>query len=368
MLASLETAPSVVTIMREFPTSASSFINSFHEATIDDIATTRRSRVETLGPSLLSFTFPPDQESIAQHSDPAHDYFQLMQLSDEMYVSASYFAANAAYHHIADLRSIIGLVVGPSFFATTPAGDMVSTEEDCTAYLFSVPSNEKQEFKNNVQVDRKGICIYFDREQIEPALGVSIESMPESLKRFCHDSASSCMIMPFTLPYSATVVANDLLSSPAEGAFRYRQISTAANYLLLQMLQALSNLDAVVDPYEDRLARARRLLTEDFQSRYTLETLAREVGMGRTKLAAEFRKKYGVTATELRREAKLSEALRLIRQTTKSLALISDELGFSSQNNFSSAFKTRFQVTPRDARQQWIEDDRGLSRSNDLKT
>ncbi len=208
-----------------------------------------------------------------------------------------------------------------------------------------------------MNVDRKGICIYFDRDQIEPALGVDMESFPQSLRKFYEDSQDNCMLMKFSLPYSATVVARDLLYSPAEVAFRYRQISTAANYLLLQMLQALSSLDTNVDPYEERLDRARRFLMEDFQSRHTLESLAKEVGIGKTKFTEEFRKKYGVTATEFRREARLTEALRLIRQTNKPFSIIADETGFSSQNNFSSAFKARFSMTPRDARQQWVGTD-----------
>ena len=307
---------------------------------------------------MLSYDFPARQSIItAQQPDrlPESDYIQLAQLSDELYANASYFAARSEYQHVAILKNVMGFVVGPSFHTHTPAGEMASGEDDSIAYLFSVPCGETEEFTHNINVDRKGICIYFDRDQIEPSLGINFENFPQSLVNFYESSQNRSMFLPFNLPYSASVVARDLLVAPARGPLRYRQISTAANYLLLQMLQALSEIDDVIDPYEERLERARRLLMTDFQSKYTLDSLAKEVGLGKTTLASEFREKYGVTATALRREARLQEALRLIRQTNKSLSIVAEEVGFSSQNNFSTAFKERFRVTPREARQRWLE-------------
>ncbi len=132
--------------MRDFPTSASSFMNDFHHATMDDIASIKSGKLETQGPSLLSFEFSNNHKALAAKStsapDGANDYFQLVQLSDELYGSASCFNANPDYHHIANLKNVMGFVVGPSFFAATPAGDIVSSEQDNTAYLFSAPINE----------------------------------------------------------------------------------------------------------------------------------------------------------------------------------------------------------------------------------
>ena len=306
---------------------------------------------------MLSYEFPAEQSVIpADQADlPKSDYIQLAQLSDELYANASFFAAGTEYQHVALLRNVMGFVIGPSFHTFTPAGEMSSTEDDGIAYLFSGPRNETEEFTHNINADRKGLCIYFDRDQIEPSLGINIENFPKSLANFYENSQDQTMFMPLNLPYSASVVARDLLVAPAEGPLRYRQISTAANYLLLQMLQALSDIDDVVDPYEERLERARQLLMDDFRSAYTLESLAKEVGLGKTTFASAFRAKYGMTAAELRREARLREALRLVRQTNKPLAIVADETGFSSQNNFSTAFKDRFSVTPRQARSRWAE-------------
>lgn len=344
--------------MQNFPKSASSFINDFHGETLEDVKSVTTGRLDAQGPSMLSYEFPAKQSTIPAHSPdklPHSDYFQIMQLSDELYANTSYFASRSEYQHIANLRNVMGFVVGPSFSTNTPAGEMSSSESDSIAYLFSAPCNESEEFTNNINVDRKGICIYFDRDQIEPSLGMNFENFPKSLINFYESSQHRTMFLPFSLPHSASVVAKDLLCAPAEGPLRYRQISTAANYLLLQMLQALSAIDDVVDPYEERLERARQLLMDDFQSSYTLDSLARQVGVGKTTFVSEFKARYGVTATELRREARLREALRLVRQTNKPLALIADETGFSSQNNFSTAFKDRFHITPRQARSEWAK-------------
>ena len=74
--------------------------------------------------------------------------------------------------------------------------------------------------------------------------------------------------------------------------------------------------------------------------------LARSLFISRTHLAARFKQETGMTLTDFILKEKTEEAKRLIRYSDKSLSLIADYLGFSSQSHFAKTFKRYTGKTP----------------------
>ena len=81
-----------------------------------------------------------------------------------------------------------------------------------------------------------------------------------------------------------------------------------------------------------------------------VEALAESMFISRTHLAAKFKQETGMTLTDFILIEKIEEAKRLLRYSDKSLSLIADYLGFSSQSHFTRAFKKYSGKTPREYR------------------
>ena len=77
-----------------------------------------------------------------------------------------------------------------------------------------------------------------------------------------------------------------------------------------------------------------------------VDELAKALFISRTHLAAKFKKETGTTLTDFILREKVEEAKRLLRYSDKSLSLIADYLGFSSQSHFTKAFKKYTSKTP----------------------
>lgn len=84
----------------------------------------------------------------------------------------------------------------------------------------------------------------------------------------------------------------------------------------------------------------------------TVDALARETLLSRSRLTARFKEETGQTLTEFVMQIKVEEAKRLIRYTDKSLSAVSDYLGFSSQSHFSRIFKKYAGIAPGEYREQ----------------
>lgn len=80
--------------------------------------------------------------------------------------------------------------------------------------------------------------------------------------------------------------------------------------------------------------------------------VAAHVGYSRTHITRLFKQELGFGPAQLIMKTKLEEAKILLKHTDKSLSEISAALCFSNQSHFHRSFKTHFQMTPLEYRQQ----------------
>ncbi len=76
------------------------------------------------------------------------------------------------------------------------------------------------------------------------------------------------------------------------------------------------------------------------------EDIAKALYFSRSRLSTRFKEETGVTLTDYILKEKAIEAKRLIRYSGKSIATISDYLGFSSQSHFNRVFKKYIGISP----------------------
>lgn len=91
---------------------------------------------------------------------------------------------------------------------------------------------------------------------------------------------------------------------------------------------------------------AKRLLTERFEERLTLEEIARALHTSAFHLARVFRARTGFSLHGYRNQLRLRSALARITSPHCDLAALAYELGFSNHSHFTGAFRAAFGVPP----------------------
>ena len=95
---------------------------------------------------------------------------------------------------------------------------------------------------------------------------------------------------------------------------------------------------------------ARNYIMQHIDESITIEQLAKALATERTSLCRTFKTHAGISVNHFITRTKLDEAKRLMLVTAKSVAEISELLGFSSQSYFQNVFKRYEGVTPREYR------------------
>ncbi len=105
-------------------------------------------------------------------------------------------------------------------------------------------------------------------------------------------------------------------------------------------------------PRQDPIADALRLIEANPAANWTVERLARSVGMGRSNFAAHFTQQVGRAPMELVAEQRMEHAASLLRQGKLKIAEISEMAGYGSEAAFSRRFTRHFGISPSQMRER----------------
>lgn len=126
--------------------------------------------------------------------------------------------------------------------------------------------------------------------------------------------------------------------------------------IIAHMLDAAAK-DREEDPWnlstEDRrIAReAQMIIDERFAEGLTLQSIASELFVGKTRLCAVFRNQIGSCVAEYLRERRMAEARRLLETSDIKAVEVSRAVGYAHPSSFTEAFRREFGMTP----SQWRE-------------
>ncbi len=133
------------------------------------------------------------------------------------------------------------------------------------------------------------------------------------------------------------------------------QIETLLQQLLVAIVRNYSFSRDTVQAYEAQILNDNQYLVieECFLYEYntlTLVELSDRLGLSVRQTERLLQKHYGKTFLSKKTEAKMSAAVLLLRNPLKSITEIAEELGYSSVEHFSSAFRRYYQISARDYR------------------
>ena len=95
-----------------------------------------------------------------------------------------------------------------------------------------------------------------------------------------------------------------------------------------------------------QVQRARQMMDNSYAELHTVDPVARVASMSYAHFHRCFAQIVGVTPYRYLTEQRLTVALRDLRETGRSIRLISLALGFGNQSSFNALFRRRFGLTP----------------------
>lgn len=111
-------------------------------------------------------------------------------------------------------------------------------------------------------------------------------------------------------------------------------------------MDAPQGVDAVtISPADLTYLTIEEAFLYDYRN-LTLESLAAQVNLGTRQTERLLQKHYNKTFQQKKTEARMSAACLLLQETGKSIASIAEELGYSSTEHFTNAFKKQNNMTP----------------------
>ncbi|NIB42412.1 helix-turn-helix transcriptional regulator [Pseudomaricurvus alkylphenolicus] len=292
---------------------------------------------------------------ICPELDKPHNYVEAFQLSDGLYCSVTNLSEDADTEVTVDGTGVLGLAVQlQGEFYEPGSGVRLTSARQPVQTMAYVPAGTQITVGSQLGKGLKSVSISAQADYLSRALGLSSDELPVQLREFFTGSLDQFELKQVNVPMAAIASASKLLNHPETGGMRYRNLTLFANELLLHFLQALSEAPPQVTREQRQLAKVREIIEASPGQQHTLDTLADAVGLSRTRLTSGFKRQYGATVMEWLRETRFREAERLLNTTALPLAEIAFETGFSSPSNFTSAFKKRFGVSPRDKRRLLI--------------
>ncbi|OCI90898.1 hypothetical protein A6U85_25305 [Agrobacterium sp. 13-626] len=123
-----------------------------------------------------------------------------------------------------------------------------------------------------------------------------------------------------------------------------REFATAMvkSYHEAAMLNYLNDMR----PSDFRIRNALGFIRQNLSDRPTIEKVAREVGLSRSRFFEQFKGCLGISPQHYIDSCRVSRATKLLTRSPASLAEISDELGFSQPTHFTRFFTQHTGVAP----------------------
>jgi len=131
----------------------------------------------------------------------------------------------------------------------------------------------------------------------------------------------------------------------------YHMVTNLLEIILVSSIQQYSDHHISIEPIPTKTLDDNRLLLIENSFLYhyasiTLEQLADLLKLSPRQTQRAVQKQYGKSFHEMKLQARMEAASRRLRDTTLNISVIAIEVGFTSLEQFSNAFKKYYGITP----------------------
>jgi len=194
---------------------------------------------------------------------------------------------------------------------------------------------------------------YLDRFLSDPA---EVRKLPQF--QVFRKNPKKSVVQSFPLDHQLNLITSNIISLNAHDAVYVALAKAKAAELISNALdRLLSNSHCEEDSpvklrSKDREAikLARDILVVNLADPPTIRELCLAVGVNRNKLHYGFKEEFGLSPLHCLEEQRLEQAYISLRDTDDLIYRIAADVGYLNQGSFSTAFKRKYGVTPKDAR------------------
>lgn len=145
-------------------------------------------------------------------------------------------------------------------------------------------------------------------------------------------------------------IIHKINSCNKKGVFQKYYLENKIEELLLLQLEAISKQQNTAQQitHEDfvKIKLAQKIILENLQSKITIPQLAKRVGTNECKLKKHFKLIFENTILGYSTEYKMQKAKCKMQNEEVSIKELADELGYKTQNHFSTVFKRFYGFAP----------------------
>jgi len=243
------------------------------------------------------------------------------------------------------------------------AGDIVIFLNGDEHWLADDPSNKrisgikvveahhrKQELFKGKNISTTLVCGHFEFEK-----GFN-HPLLKSLPKFLHIKDTERRELTWLETATNVIMQETGSNEPGADAV----VKRLAEILLIQILRVYMLRKNVSKGYlaalkDHQINNALKLIHTKPDESWTLENIARQIGMSRAAFAAKFKHLIGITPMNYLTSWRMFKARELIRQRHLSLFEIAESVGYSSEASFNRAFKKQFKKNPGAMRKEFAE-------------
>lgn len=148
------------------------------------------------------------------------------------------------------------------------------------------------------------------------------------------------------------------LLSKTNGNGAMAVLTHAANLLFIDAFRDHPECRAAFQEFSlhDPISRVLQYMEMHCSDDWTVEALARKVGMGRSNFAARFTEEIGVSPMTYIAEQRMRKAALILEKTDMKITEISEKVGYKSEAAFIRRFAARFGMTPGEMRKRAREE------------
>ncbi len=153
---------------------------------------------------------------------------------------------------------------------------------------------------------------------------------------------------------SKQLILHEIINCKMQGAYRQMFLESKALELLLcfQKYHSKPQNECALCKFlnkpleKDKIFKAKKIILSRLNNPPTIHELSLEVGINQCYLKKGFKEIFGTTIYDFVQEQRMLKAKLLLKTSHQTVSQVSEQLGFSSISNFSSAFKKHTGIFP----------------------
>jgi AraC-like DNA-binding protein len=129
-------------------------------------------------------------------------------------------------------------------------------------------------------------------------------------------------------------------------------LSTSTFHILGIVNYKVLNYNEREAPILAKINTAKEIICNDIEAKISPEEIANQLKISYSLFRCEFRKFVGISPSQFQMDIRLQRAQELLTTTNQSISHIANTLGFTDTAQFSTFFRKRQNITPRDYRKK----------------